>query len=139
MSDSEAIRWVIALACEAAPIRARYDMRRVDGGPFPTYQSACGRHWLVESGIGRTNAAAAMMHLHHLSAAPRHAAWVNVGIAGHRDADIGEARLVCQVREASTGRVFYPISVFSAPFELCLLYTSPSPRDLSTSRMPSSA
>ena len=25
------------------------------------------------------------------------------------------------------------------PFTLCLLYTSPSPRDLSTSRMPSSA
>ena len=25
------------------------------------------------------------------------------------------------------------------PFEACLLYTSPSPRDLSTSRMPSSA
>ena len=27
----------------------------------------------------------------------------------------------------------------SAPFFICLLYTSPSPRDLSTSRMPSSA
>ena len=25
------------------------------------------------------------------------------------------------------------------PFDICLLYTSPSPRDLSTSRMPSSA
>ena len=28
---------------------------------------------------------------------------------------------------------------FFAPFVTCLLYTSPSPRDLSTSRMPSSA
>ena len=28
---------------------------------------------------------------------------------------------------------------FNAQKELCLLYTSPSPRDLSTSRMPSSA
>ena len=28
---------------------------------------------------------------------------------------------------------------FSTPLPLCLLYTSPSPRDLSTSRMPSSA
>ena len=27
----------------------------------------------------------------------------------------------------------------AAPFSICLLYTSPSPRDLSTSRMPSSA
>ena len=27
----------------------------------------------------------------------------------------------------------------AVPFQACLLYTSPSPRDLSTSRMPSSA
>ena len=30
-------------------------------------------------------------------------------------------------------------SSFDLPLDLCLLYTSPSPRDLSTSRMPSSA
>ena len=29
--------------------------------------------------------------------------------------------------------------IFSLPIRCCLLYTSPSPRDLSTSRMPSSA
>ena len=28
---------------------------------------------------------------------------------------------------------------FTYPYNICLLYTSPSPRDLSTSRMPSSA
>ena len=28
---------------------------------------------------------------------------------------------------------------YRGPLEVCLLYTSPSPRDLSTSRMPSSA
>ena len=30
-------------------------------------------------------------------------------------------------------------TVITAPYLICLLYTSPSPRDLSTSRMPSSA
>ena len=30
-------------------------------------------------------------------------------------------------------------SFFKHPPDICLLYTSPSPRDLSTSRMPSSA
>ena len=36
---------------------------------------------------------------------------------------------------------YYTVEVSSAshPFYTCLLYTSPSPRDLSTSRMPSSA
>ena len=33
----------------------------------------------------------------------------------------------------------YPIQAFLTPQDTCLLYTSPSPRDLSTSRMPSSA
>ena len=32
-----------------------------------------------------------------------------------------------------------PMSLFSLSLGCCLLYTSPSPRDLSTSRMPSSA
>ena len=32
---------------------------------------------------------------------------------------------------------FYPVIILRA--YICLLYTSPSPRDLSTSRMPSSA
>ena len=31
------------------------------------------------------------------------------------------------------------LTCFVLPFLICLLYTSPSPRDLSTSRMPSSA
>ena len=34
---------------------------------------------------------------------------------------------------------FQMLDVFAETFYACLLYTSPSPRDLSTSRMPSSA
>ena len=47
------------------------------------------------------------------------------------------SRLVCveNTHNRSGGRVF-PLS---DQIEICLLYTSPSPRDLSTSRMPSSA
>ena len=41
---------------------------------------------------------------------------------------------------ASGGRTFYLVNLaWEQPFHICLLYTSPSPRDLSTSRMPSSA
>ena len=34
---------------------------------------------------------------------------------------------------------FYDIQYLGSLYAICLLYTSPSPRDLSTSRMPSSA
>ena len=45
---------------------------------------------------------------------------------------------------AQTGKIFrdeilYPQGFLFAQSKICLLYTSPSPRDLSTSRMPSSA
>ena len=39
-----------------------------------------------------------------------------------------------------SGQIFFPLSrLFTLRLRTCLLYTSPSPRDLSTSRMPSSA
>ena len=48
---------------------------------------------------------------------------VAAGIVGHADLMLGDA----------------VIEVLDAHMAACLLYTSPSPRDLSTSRMPSSA
>ena len=44
---------------------------------------------------------------------------------------------ITQVEE-KTGRTG-PLAFVTIQYEVCLLYTSPSPRDLSTSRMPSSA
>ena len=61
-------------------------------------------------------------------------------VSGEVDADgkeIGEETLVIKGSEGllvTYSRCCYPI-----PGDTCLLYTSPSPRDLSTSRMPSSA
>ena len=42
-------------------------------------------------------------------------------------------------RRAGYGHIELPIFEDTGLFASCLLYTSPSPRDLSTSRMPSSA
>ena len=46
-------------------------------------------------------------------------------------------RLRAYMRDVEELRV--PHTIVAAGQNLCLLYTSPSPRDLSTSRMPSSA
>ena len=50
------------------------------------------------------------------------------------------ATVVMSQREAQA-QGFFPLSVeyLERYYAACLLYTSPSPRDLSTSRMPSSA
>mgnify|MGYP003326623480 CR=1 FL=1 len=50
------------------------------------------------------------------------------------DPGTGKTRAVLDAHAALGGR-----TLVIAPLSICLLYTSPSPRDLSTSRMPSSA
>ena len=45
------------------------------------------------------------------------------------------AKLAPSTLSVTDGKTVHEITVF----RICLLYTSPSPRDLSTSRMPSSA
>ena len=55
--------------------------------------------------------------------------WLDYGPTSRLQLELLRADL-----DAGTG----PFS-FSAQYRCCLLYTSPSPRDLSTSRMPSSA
>ena len=52
---------------------------------------------------------------------------------------IGSFSMWSDASELSTGYSDYSDWFFQTMFVCCLLYTSPSPRDLSTSRMPSSA
>ena len=44
-----------------------------------------------------------------------------------------------KAKEQDAARAHHVLAFISRLYEVCLLYTSPSPRDLSTSRMPSSA
>ena len=55
--------------------------------------------------------------------------------------DAALASLVCDTRcdRSVQGTMNQMVQDMRWMFEICLLYTSPSPRDLSTSRMPSSA
>ena len=64
--------------------------------------------------------------------------FVNIKVDREERPDLDDIyQKVCQM---STGQGGWPLSVFLTPEQRpCLLYTSPSPRDLSTSRMPSSA
>ena len=51
--------------------------------------------------------------------------------------DISEGEFITMLGPSGSGKT--TCLMMLAGFETCLLYTSPSPRDLSTSRMPSSA
>ena len=55
--------------------------------------------------------------------------------------DTRQSLKVAEAMDEEFGRTYMPesIAMLLREPEVCLLYTSPSPRDLSTSRMPSSA
>ena len=66
----------------------------------------------------------------------------NADPTGVRDSTSAIQKAIDDVAAQGGGSVEIPGGMYrvSYPFiEICLLYTSPSPRDLSTSRMPSSA
>jgi len=128
MSERIAIRWVVALKSEAIAIRKKYRMTSVaPEGPYPVFKDSTGCHWLTISGMGRVHAAAATMYLHQVSKAPPSAAWINVGIAGHRVATCGALYLVDKITEKSTGRRGYPGPVISSSVARSCLVTVDKP------------
>ena len=57
----------------------------------------------------------------------------------HADDHTAHDALVCIQTGKNSGNGDAPEAMHVTQYDICLLYTSPSPRDLSTSRMPSSA
>ena len=74
-------------------------------------------------------------------AAPKIWQWKDLPITYQSCGDSGAAVLLIHGFGASWGHWRKNLPVLGASYHCyaCLLYTSPSPRDLSTSRMPSSA
>ncbi|MFQ5792846.1 MAG: hypothetical protein ACE5JI_20450, partial [Acidobacteriota bacterium] len=99
------IRIVVALQAEARPLVSHYRLKAV-AGAFPLYQSE--GLWLVVSGVGKTRAAAATANLHAAAGEGPGCAWINVGIAGHRERPVGEAILADKIVDGASGRRWYP-------------------------------
>ena len=60
----------------------------------------------------------------------------NAVVSGSIYGGVSSNKITAIAGESSTGKTYFALAVVK---NFCLLYTSPSPRDLSTSRMPSSA
>jgi len=79
---------------------------------------------LVISGPGRIPAGAAVAAV---AATLPSAAWLNVGIAGHARHPLGSPFLAHRVRDASSGRAWYPPLVFAPPCPTAGLTTVDTP------------
>ena len=121
------VRWVVALKEEAKIILNHYKMVIVPKKTlYPIYKNVEETHWLVLSGIGRHNSAAATSHLYTISAACRWTSWINIGIAGSGKGDYGNLYLVDKIFNPNS-KITYPATMPKSNLPKMSLLTSDIP------------
>ena len=102
------VRWVVALKEEAKIIIDHYELCHVNKKTlFPIFKNADETHWLVLSGIGKHNSAAATSYLYSTSNIIQNTAWINIGIAGCGKGKYGDLCLVDKISN-NHGQNRYP-------------------------------
>ena len=105
------VRWVIALKEEAKVILDYYEMALINKKTlYPIYKNIEETHWLILSGIGRHNSAAATSYLYTISNASKWTSWINVGIAGSGKGDYGNIYLVDKIFNQNS-HITYPATM----------------------------
>ena len=98
---------VVAHPAEARPLVARFNLRGEPGhGAFTLYRGDS--LTVAVGGPGKTAAAAAAAYLFGAAGGVRDGAWVNVGMAGHAELDVGRGLLAHKVTDEGSGCSWYP-------------------------------
>ncbi|HUO86771.1 MAG TPA: hypothetical protein VM617_05225 [Thermoanaerobaculia bacterium] len=111
---------IVAHPAEARPLVARYNLREESGhGVYRVYR---GDTLIVAvGGLGKTAAAAATGYLFAVTGdgagagADGDGAWVNLGMAGHSELEIGRGLLAHKVIDEGSGACWYPPLMLEAP------------------------
>ncbi len=104
------INIIVAHGLEAKALLSAFNLERGSASTeFPQYRNAQGLTLLV-SGIGKSAVAAAVRYLGQMQANEdgQIRAWLNIGIAGHRDAAIGTAWLGNKIFDQRAGVSAFP-------------------------------
>ncbi len=86
------LRFVVALHIEAKPIISLYHLKKykIRKKKFELYQNLSLNIWLVISGVGNINASEATKHLYQGSPINKKNIWINLGMAGSKNYNLGE-------------------------------------------------
>jgi len=118
---------VCALRPEAKPFIGEYNLKQVisEYGFHLLANEEQGISLLI-AGQGKVKMAAAMMWA---STKYAFSGFLNVGVIGHGDADIGDGLLVNKVTDQATKECFYPMKAFKLAFTQTELITVDEPSD----------
>ena len=126
--NKTSIRWVVALKEEAQIILVQFRLKAVNEKTiFPIYKNEEESHWLIISGIGRSNAAAATAYLYSYSKASKQTSWVNIGIAGSEKGNYGDLYLVDKISTYKEKKAMYPSTMPKTTLPKMNLFTSDIP------------
>ena len=121
------IRWVVALKVEAEIILDEYNMNfDPEFTLFQVFRNFEKTRWLILSGIGRHNSAAATTYLYMISQASRSTSWINLGIAGSGKGHYGDLCLVNKISNNGSSNA-YPATMPKVTFHKMNLFTTDVP------------
>ena len=122
------IHFFCALLCEANPIIENYNLIKSDKyNLFNIYLSADKEITLTLTGIGKSNMAKAVNYHHECVNTSSNNIWLNIGIAGHKNIEIGEIRLVNKITDDEDKLSWYPQIIFDPPCDCLDLVSLKSP------------
>ncbi|MGR9100246.1 MAG: 5'-methylthioadenosine/S-adenosylhomocysteine nucleosidase family protein [Gammaproteobacteria bacterium] len=117
-----------ALPCEARPFVDRLGLKKAQSiRPFDIY--AGGFHCLTVTGIGKAAMTAGVAYTLGLFNPTDDPIMVNIGIAGHQTHNPGEIFIADKIRDADSGRNFYPPLIYRAPCRTTAVMTFSRPQE----------
>lgn len=115
-----------ALPCEAKPLAEHFRLKK-DAAvqPFAVYlnHEIC----LTVTGLGKSAMAAGVAYTQALFAKVEHPVMLNIGIAGHKDHQLGGLFLIDKIIDVDSQRSFYPSLIFTPPCPTASIQTLPRP------------
>ena len=127
INSNMSIRWVVALKVEAEIILDEYNMNfDPEFTLFQVFRNFEKTRWLILSGVGRHNSAAATTYLYMISKASRSTCWINLGIAGSGKGHYGDLCLVNKISNNDSSNT-YPATMPKVTFHKMNLFTTDVP------------
>lgn len=130
------IHFFCALPCEAKPLLSHFKLQQQSGETlFPLYLTKEKDISLTVTGAGKLNAAAAVSYHHALIGTNPGDSWINIGVAGHRSAKLGNVYLANKIYDTETGACWYPQFACKLPCETLTVNTLSTASDLYTNEL----
>lgn len=107
VSDKPLVNLVVAHGLEARPLIDALKLKVGAERPYKIYGNEAGLR-LIICGNGQMAAANACAYLAGLQQSRPETGWLNIGICGHGEAELGRGLLINKITEARSGKRYYP-------------------------------